>query len=114
MTLDQRKCEGEGGPLQVCEWSIFQLSIVHQKRRGNVCEFKHISEKKESDRPNPPQPAQIAPSKGNCIELGQNISMQPESVGTPVVGALRGQIWQPIIDANAPARKNHDSRPKKI
>ena len=38
---------------------------------------------------------------GHCIKLGQTHVRLPESVGAPLVGALRGLLWRPNLDAIA-------------
>ena len=40
-------------------------------------------------------------TQGNCIKLGQTHVSLPESVGAPLVGALRGLLWRPNLDAIA-------------
>ena len=39
--------------------------------------------------------------------------MLPESVGVPLVGALREQLWRPNLDAFALALRSLNSRSKK-
>ena len=54
--------------------------------------------------PNPPK-SQFRQTplsnQGNCIKLGQTHVSLPESVGAPLVGALRGLLWRPNLDAIA-------------
>jgi len=46
MSLTINEAESERGPLQVDELPMNSQPICHQRRRGNVCEFKHLSQKK--------------------------------------------------------------------
>ena len=41
------------------------------------------------------------PPQGNCIKSVQTHLRLPESVGAPLVGALRGLLWRPNLDAIA-------------
>ena len=47
MTFTRKESEGERGPLQVDELPMNSQLICHQRPRGNVCELKHLSQKKE-------------------------------------------------------------------
>ena len=51
--------------------------------------------------PENPLPSRKSCSQGNCIKLGQTHVSLPESVGAPLVGALRGLLWRPNLDAIA-------------
>ena len=50
MSLTIISAESERGPLQVDELPMNSQPICYPRRRGNVCELKHLSQKKEFPR----------------------------------------------------------------
>jgi len=47
MSLTIKEAESKRGSLQVDELPMNSQPKCHQRRRGNACELKHLSQKKE-------------------------------------------------------------------
>ena len=66
---------------------------------------RSVDKKRSSSRPFAPLRGQngvkVFLVAGHCIKLGQTHLRLPESVGAPLVGALRGLLWRPNLDAIA-------------